>query len=169
MTKEAEAATVKTQDTKVKMRLPPESVRKNVIPKTYLVEFAPHSVNTKHFPTVIKSLKTTHDIPPSGIRERYTIQSSLFTGVSFTVTDNHPVEAIELIPGAIAIHPVYTVQRPDPIKTSISSDALAGSGADWFRSYNLTGVTQTHEQFQNFGEGVRVRKASSDEFSLFLL
>ena len=140
-----------------------------LLKNTYMVEFASDSADKNHFRTVTKSLKASHNIQPSVIKKRCDISSSLFSGVSFTVTDDHSVEAIEMIEDAIAIYPVYLVHVPEPIKSYVSSGALDGSGADYIRSYNLTGVTQVHEKFQNFGKGVRVRKASSDKSSLFVL
>jgi hypothetical protein len=170
LAKNIEASTVKTQRKKLKM--PPTSgiIGNRVLLKnTYMVEFAPDSADKNHFLTVTKSLKASHNIQPSVIKRRCDIHSSLFSGVSFTVTDNHSVEAIEMIEDAIAIYPVYLVHVPEPIKRSVSSGALDGSGADYIRSYNLTGVTQVHEKFQNFGKGVRVSKPLSRLSSLFVL
>jgi hypothetical protein len=157
--------------TQLKLKMPSASGNHGnrvLLENTYMVEFALDSADTNHFQKVTKSLKTSHNIQPSGIKKRYDILSSLFSAVSFTVIDNHPVEAIEMIEDAIAVYPVYTVQVPEPIKSSVSSAALDSSGTDYIRSYNLTGVTQVHEIFQNFGQGVRVSKTSSRLSSLFV-
>ena len=147
-------STTKGERQKVKMppisENPPDRV---LLKNAYLVEFASDSSDTDHFRTVTKSLKATHNIQPSGVKKRCDIRSSLFSGVSFTVSDNHSIEAIELIKDAVAVYPVYIVQVPQPIKRA---DPVYVSGTDYFRSYNLTGVTQVHEKFQNFGKGVRV-------------
>lgn len=129
-----------------------------------MVEFAPNSGDTDHFRTVARSLKASHNIQSSRIKKRCNIHSSLFTGVSFTVTDNHSVEAIEMIQDAIAVYPVYTIHVPDPIKSDVSADGSDGSAADYIRSYNLTGVTQVHQKFQNYGKGVRVNQLLKNNF-----
>lgn len=146
--------TIKSARRNVKMAPISENPPGRVLLKnTYMVEFASDSADTDHFRAVTKSLKSTHNVQPSGVKKRYDIRSSLFSGISFTVTDNHSIEAIEMIKDAVAVYPVYIVQVPQPIKRS---NPVYGSGTDYFRSYNLTGVTQVHERFQNFGKGVRV-------------
>jgi hypothetical protein len=131
-----------------------------LIKNTYMVEFASDSVVTNHFQTVTKSLKASHNIQPSKIKKRCTIHSSLFSGVSFTVTDDHPIEAIEMIKNAIAIYPVHTVHVQSPIIRRVSSDTSNDNGTDSIHSYNLTGVTEVQEKLNNFGKGVRVRKTT---------
>ena len=69
-----------------------------------------------------------------------------------------------MIQEAIAIYPVYTIHVSDPIKSDVSADGLDGSVADYFRSYNLTGVTEVHQNFKNFGKGVRVSQLSHERF-----
>lgn len=148
------ASTAKNERPKVKMPPISESSPGRVpLKHTYLVEFPLDSTNTDHFRAVTKSLKATHNIQPSGVKKRCDIRSSLFSGVSFTINDNHPVEAIEMIKDAVAIYPVYLIEVPQPIKRS---NPVYGTDSDYFRSYNLTGVTQVHEKFQNYGKGVRV-------------
>lgn len=129
-----------------------------LIENTYIVEFPLGSDVTNRFGSITKSLKASHDIDSSKVKERCTIQSSLFSGVSFTVNDNHPIEAIEIIKDAIAIYPVYLIPGPKPVKTTFIYDTLYGSGADSINSYNMTGINQVQNNFNNFGAGVRVRK-----------
>lgn len=150
----------KTQRKKVKMLPAPERIGNRVlIHNTYMVEFAPDSGVKNHFRTITDSLKTFQNIRSSEIKQRCTIDSSLFSGVSFTVTTNHSTEAIEMIKDAIAIYPVYTVPAPKPIINPVSSDTLNGMDSNSIHSYNLTGVSHVHEKLNNYGKGVRVRKA----------
>ena len=129
-----------------------------LIENTYIVEFAPDASDTDCFRTVTKSLEASHKIKSSRIKKRCQIRTSLFNGVSFTVNGNHPIEAIEMIKDAVAIYPVYTIHVPEPIKDSVASKSFDGSSVGDFRSYDLTGVNQVHQKFQNFGKGIRVRK-----------
>ena len=69
-----------------------------------------------------------------------------------------------MIQDAIAIYPVYTIHVPDPIKSDVSADGSDGSAADYLRSYNLTGVTEVHQKFKNFGKGVRVSQLLHERF-----
>lgn len=131
-----------------------------LLKNTYIVEFASNSPGQDHFRTVARSLKASHNIQSSRITKRCEIHSSLFSGVSFTISGNHSVEAIEMIDDAVAIYPVYIVHVPDPIRSDVARDGSDGSAADYIRSYNLTGVTEVHRKFQNFGKGVRVCKTT---------
>ena len=163
LVKTNEASTAKTQGRKVKMSPATESSGNQILMKnTYMVEFASNSPDPDHFRTVARSLKASHNILSSRIKKRCDIQSSLFSGVSFTVTGNHSVEAIEMIEDAVAVYPVYAVHVPDPIKSYVSRDGSDGSSADYIRSYNLTGVTEVHQKFKNFGKGVRVSRETRE-------
>lgn len=154
-----QASVKKVQSKTVKMSPISEIAGNRVVLKnTYMVEFAPDSVEKNHFRSVTRSLKASHNIQPSGIIKRCDIRSTLFSGVSFTVTTEHSVEAIETIQGAVAVYPVYIVHAPDPVKNSVPSDFIDWSSVDWIHPSNLTSVTQVHEKFQNFGKGVRVRE-----------
>lgn len=160
--KSTEASVKMIQNKRVKM-LPISEIAGNrvLLKNTYMVEFGPESADRNHFRTVTRSLQTSHNIQPSTIKRRCDIRSKLFSGVSFTVTTEHSVEAIETIQGAIAVYPVYIIHAPDSMKNSISSDFIDWSSIDWIHPSNLTSVSQVHEKFQNFGKGVRVREISS--------
>ena len=154
-----EAPMMKSERIKVKMPVAPERVGDSVrIKNTYMVEFGRRSTGANNFQKVTKSLKTSHNIKSSAIKERYQICSSLFCGVSFTVNEDHSDDAIEMIDDIIAIHPVYTINLPNPVRRSTFPRALDVTDSHGLRSYNLTGITQVHQKFQNFGKGVRVRR-----------
>jgi hypothetical protein len=129
-----------------------------LVNNAYLLEFASSTAGNDHFQTVIDSLSKTHQIHHSKIHKRCQIQTELFTGVSFTVTVDHPIEAIEMIEDVINIHPIYTVRAPKPFKIFSPSSTPTDSNADPINSYGLTGVTDVHKKLNNYGKGVRVRK-----------
>jgi len=129
-----------------------------LLKNAYLIEFPSDSGHKDHFETIAKSLKASHGIPKSAIKPRHIIHSSLFSGVSILLTVDHPVEAIEMIEGIVAIHPIYTIPAPSPLTTYMNANVSYNSATDSVNSHNLTGVTQVHEKLQNFGAGVRVRK-----------
>jgi hypothetical protein len=135
-----------------------------LLKNAYLIEFPSDSGHKDHFETIAKSLKASHGIPKSAIKPRHIIHSSLFSGVSILLTVDHPVEAIEMIEGIVAIHPIYTIPAPSPLTTSMSANVPYDSTTDFFNSHNLTGVTQVHQQLQNFGADVRVRKSQTSTF-----
>lgn len=150
------------------MSIPSKTIENHVLlENTYMVEFPTDASNTDCFRTVTKSLEASHRIQSARIKKRCQIRTSLFNGVSFTVTGNHPIEAIEMIKDAVSIYPVYTIHVPKPIKDSVSSKSLNGNNGDDFRSYDLTGINQVHQRLQNFGKGVRVRKTLSFDFVIF--
>jgi hypothetical protein len=154
-----------SQVTKVKMPPTPNVIGNRVLLKNaYLVEFPSDSGHKDHFETIAKSLKASHGIPKSAIIPRHLIDSSLFSGASFSLTVNHPVEAIEMIEGIIAIHPIYIIPAPSPLTTYLNTNVSYVITTDFFNSHNLTGVTQVHAQLQNFGAGVRVRKSQTLQF-----
>jgi hypothetical protein len=157
-----------SQLTKVKMPRAPSVVGDRVLVKNaYLVEFASDSGVKDHFETIAQSLKASHGIPKSAIKPRRIIRSSLFSGASFSLTANHPIEAVEMIEGAIAIYPIYTIPAPRPLTVSMDADVSYDNTTDLINSHDLTGVTQVHQQLQNFGAGVRVRKRQT--YTLFLV
>jgi hypothetical protein len=146
----------------VKIPLAPEKIGDRVrLKNTYMIEFMPDTAVTNHFQTIAESLKASHYIHHSAIKNRSIIHSTLFSGASFSLTVNPPNEAIEMIKGAIAIYAVYTVPAPNPLQHSISSNTLNRDSVDSINSHDLTGVTQVHEELHNFGKGVRVRKPRS--------
>jgi hypothetical protein len=148
-----------SQFTQVKMPSTPSVIGNRILVKNaYLVEFAVDSGVKDHFQTIAKSLKASHGIPESTIIPRRIIDSSLFSGASFSLTVNHPAEAIEMIEGIVAIHPIYTIPAPSPLTTYLNANVSYNSATDSVNSHNFTGVTQVHEKLQNFGAGVRVRK-----------
>jgi hypothetical protein len=154
-----------SQSTQVKMPSTPSVIGNRVLVKNaYLVEFAVDSGVKDHFQTIAKSLKASHGIPESAIIPRRIIDSSLFSGASFSLTVNHPAEAIEMIEGIVAIHPIYTIPAPNPLTTSMNANVSYNITTDFFNSHNLTGVTQVHAQLKNFGAGVRVRKSKTSTF-----
>ncbi|UJR22388.1 hypothetical protein I4U23_025449 [Adineta vaga] len=164
--KTVELPSVKDQQKKVKMASIPEGIKSSmVIKNTYLIEFAPDAAVKNQFRTITKSLQLSHDIDPSSVKIRRSIESSLFSGISFTVDQDHPIEAIESIEGAIAIYPIYTVYAPKPVKV-FSFDELYTTGTDSINSYNLTGVNYVHEQFKNYGAGVKVAVIDSGVYYL---
>ena len=123
-----------------------------LVKDSYLVEFASDSGVTNPFRTISTSLKSSHNIPQSAIKLRQTIESDLFSGVSFSLTGNHSVEALESIEEVIAIYPIYIVPRPRSMSTNISYN----TNTDLTNSHNLTGVSQVHQELHRFGKGVRV-------------
>ena len=129
-----------------------------ILKDAYLVEFPSDSGDKDHFQTIIKSLKASHGIPKSAIKLRHLIRSSLFSGVSFSLTASHSVEAIEMIEGIIAIYPIYIIPAPRPSSIPTKASVPYDNATDSFNSHDLTGITQVHQQLQNFGAGVRVRK-----------
>lgn len=134
----------------------PERIGNNVLVKrAYLVEFASDSTDKNKARTITRSLRLSHDIDPSAVTIRRSIQTPLFAGVSFSIDQDHPIEAIENIEGAVAIHPIYTYARPVPVKM-LDYDDLYNTGSDTINSYNLTGVSHIHEVYKNFGAGVKV-------------
>jgi hypothetical protein len=130
-----------------------------LLKNTYLVEFALDAQVTDHFETITKSLKASHGISESVVKQRHIIQSSLFSGISFSLAVDLPPEALEQIEEASAIYPVYTVQAPKPIESKIRSNIYYNESLDYINSHVLTGITQVHSELNNFGKGVRVRKA----------
>jgi hypothetical protein len=139
---------------------PPVIGNRVLLKNAYLVEFASDSGHKDHFETIAKSLKASHDISELTIIRRHIIQSPLFSGASFSLTVNHPVEAIEMIEGIVAIHPIYSIPAPSPVTTYMNAANVPYDiNTDSINSHNLTGITQVHQQLQNFGAGVRVRKS----------
>ncbi len=135
-----------------------------LLKNAYLVEFPSDSGHKDHFETIAKSLKASHGIPKSAIIPRHIIDSSLFSGASFSLTVNHPIEAIEMIEGIAAIHPIYMIPAPSPVTTYMNANVSYDITTDFSNSHNLTGVTQVHQQLKNFGAGVRVRKSQTSTF-----
>lgn len=147
---------------KLKMPAPLRNSDKHVLlENTYMVEFAPDASDTDCFQKVTKSLRASHKIESTRIKKRCQIRTSLINAVSFSVNGNHSIEAIEMIKDAIAIYPVYVIHAVQPVKESTASKSFDGINARDFRSYDLTGVNQVHQKFQNYGKGVRVRKMLS--------
>ena len=162
MTRNLQTSKVSDEPRKVKMFPAPERIGDRVLIKnTYLVEFAVESGVKNHFKRVARSLKAFHQIPTSAIKKRCTIDTSLFSRISFTLTVDHSHEALEMIQDAIAIHPVYAIQRQRPIIHAFSSKILTSDANDSVVDHGLTGVNEVHEKLQNFGKGVRVRKVFS--------
>jgi hypothetical protein len=155
----------------MKMQSPPSVIGDSVLVKNaYLVEFSPDAHVKNHFRTITNSLKASHGIHESAIKQRHIIESSLFSGISFSITVDHSADALEMIEEATAIYPIYIVQAPTPIIKDISSDILNSNSVDFINSHNLTGITQVHNELHNFGKGVRVRKSYfSIILRLFLL
>jgi hypothetical protein len=146
----------------------PSTENRILLENTYLVEFASDASNTDCFQRVTKSLQTSHRIQSSRIKKRCEIRSSLFNGVSFTITGNYSLEAIEMIKDVVAIYPVYDIHVPRPKIDPVSPKSIKDNGNGDFRSYDLTGVSQVHKDFQNFGKGVKVRRGlSTDIFHCF--
>jgi hypothetical protein len=129
-----------------------------LLKNAYLVEFAPNANVKDHFRTITNSLMASHGIDESAVEQRHIIQSSLFSGISFSLTVEHPTEALEMIEEAVAIYPIYTLRVPQPNKNNISPKLLNNNSVDFINSHGLTGVTQVHNELHNFGKGVRVRK-----------
>ena len=136
----------------------PEKVGNNVLVKgAYLVEFALDAGVKTQARTITRSLQLSHSIDPSAVTIRRSIQSSLFSGTSFSVDQDHPVEAIENIEGIVAVYPIYTIPRPQPVRT-LGYSELYSTGSDTINSYNSTGISYIHDVYKNFGAGVRVCK-----------
>lgn len=129
-----------------------------LVENSYLVEFARSTYNRNHFDTIAESLRASHNIHWSAIRNRSLIHSSLFTGASFTITVEHPIEAIEMIKDAIVIYPIHRVSGPDTLKMSVPSVNSNSDGGTSLISHDITGVAEVQKKMQNFGKGVRVRK-----------
>ena len=142
---------------RLEMPLAPSRVGDHVLLNgSYLVEFAAGSDATNHFQQVVESLQATHGIHPSKIEKRRVIDSELFSGVSFSVHVEHPIEAIEMIEGAIAIHPIYSIHTLHSESGSAAASKLDNQFTGSINSHDLTGISQVHQQLQNFGKGVRV-------------
>ena len=142
---------------RLEMPLAPSRVGDHVLLNgSYLVEFAAGSDATNHFQHVVESLQATHDIHPSKIEKRRVIDSELFSGVSFSVYVEHPIEAIEMIESAIAIYPIYSIHTLHSQSGSAAARKLDNQFTGSINSHDLTGISQVHQQLQNFGKGVRV-------------
>lgn len=139
-------------------RAPRKIGNRVLVENAYLLEFATDSGVNDHFQTIAKSIKASHGIPESAIKPRRIIRSSLFSGASFSLTHKHSIEALEMIEGVIAIYPIYTIPAPRPFTTYTSADVSYDNSTDSINSHTLTGVTQVHQEFKNFGAGVRVRE-----------
>jgi hypothetical protein len=127
-----------------------------VLKNTYMAEF-PADVDVKnHFETITKSLRASNQIDASEIQIRSVIRSSLFNGVSFTVTTTESIEASQALESAMDIHPVYLIPAPRVFTSSFASDKTITTDPYLINAFGLTGITQVHQQFQNFGTGVRV-------------
>jgi hypothetical protein len=125
----------------------------------YLVEFD-QRVSARNFQqTIFNSLQRSLGIPQSNITMRQVISSSLFSGVSFSVDTKHSIKAIESIPGAIAIYPIYSVTGPESWKDETPLGGESNNRADSISAHKLTGVEQVHNELNNFGKGVRVTKS----------
>lgn len=159
--KTAQLPSVNDVRPKVKMASAPERIGKNVLVKgAYLVEFAVDAAEKTQARTITNSLQRSHGIDPSAVTIRRSIQSSLFSGTSFSVDRDHPVEAIESIEGIVAAYPIYTIPRPQPVRT-LGYSELYSTGSDTINSYNSTGISYMHDMYKNFGAGVRVCKLAS--------
>ncbi|CAF1174551.1 unnamed protein product [Adineta ricciae] len=155
-TKTVKLPSVNDPRPKVKMAPVPERIGNNVLVKrAYLVEFASDSTDKNHARTITRLLRLSNAIDPSAVTIRRSIQTSLFSGVSFSIDQDHPIEAVENIEGAVAIHPIYTYSHPQPVKT-FDYNELYNTGSDTINSYNLTGVRHIHDIYKNFGAGVKV-------------
>ncbi|CAF0768404.1 unnamed protein product [Adineta ricciae] len=151
---------------KVKMAPAPEKIGNNVLVKgAYLVEFALDATERTQARTITRSLQLSHSIDPSAVTIRRSIQSSLFSGTSFSVDQDHPVEAIENIEGIVAVYPIYTIPRPQPVRT-LGYSELYSTGSDTINSYNSTGISYIHDVYKNFGAGVRVAVIDSGVYYL---
>lgn len=129
-----------------------------LIKNSYLIEFASDGGIRDYYQRVTRSLQASHGINESKVKMRRIIQSSLFSGVSISVTDENAVEALEMINDAIAIYPIYTIQMPQPIRSGISSKIInRNKNVYATNSHNLTGVASVHQELHNYGKGVRVR------------
>jgi hypothetical protein len=147
-------------DKKMKLKPAPSIIGNRVLLKNaYLAEFSLDAEIDNHYRTITNSLKASHGIHESVVELRHTIQTSLFSGVSFSINADHSTDALEMIEEAVAIYPIYTVPDPRPIKNGIPTDTLISNFDDIINSHNLTGVTQVHNEFHNYGKGVRVRES----------
>jgi hypothetical protein len=127
-----------------------------LLENTYMAEF-PADVDVKnHFETIKNSLREAKLIDTSEIQIRSIIRSSLFNGASFTVTTTESIEASKVLESAIDIQPVYLIPAPRVFTSSFASDKTINTDPYLLNAFDLTGVTQVHQQLQNFGAGVRV-------------
>lgn len=149
---------VKGKQQKLRMQPAPSIVGDRVrIKNAYLIEFPSDGDVRDHYQRVTRSVQASHGISESKVKMRRIIRSSLFSGVSISVTDENAVEALEMIEDAIAIYPIYTIQMPQPIKSAISSKIMNSHKNDYaMNSHNLTGVASVHQELRNYGRGVRV-------------
>lgn len=128
-----------------------------LLKNAYVVEFEPNSNAETEWHTVCYSLQGYWGIESSEMKKRLVIDTPLFTGISFTINVDHPIDVLDDIPNAIAFYPIYLIPAPEPVPISSSPlEVLANSFLN-INSYNLTGVNQVHNQLNNFGNGVRVR------------
>ena len=141
------------------IRTAPDTVGDRILLKdNYVVEFEPGSNAKTQWDTVCYSLKAYSGIDASQMQQRLVIETSLFTGISFSINANHSIDALETIQNAIAFYPIYLIPAPKPALSSNSTPQLNANDFININSYNLTGVNQVHNELNNFGNGVRVRK-----------
>lgn len=139
------------------------------VKNAYLVEFASDSSAKDYYRTVTRSLRRSHGIDESQVTLRRFIRSSLFSGISVTVNNDHAIDALEMIEDAIAIYPVYTVQAPKPIRNKNGFRFGAANNKNdvyTMNSHVWTGVASVHQEFNNYGKGVRVRTVEIERFIL---
>jgi hypothetical protein len=125
---------------------------------SYLAEFEPLSNVDTQWHTICYSLQASLGIEESAMQQRLSIETPLFTGVSFSINAEHSIDALDTIQNAIAFYPVYIIPRPEPMPEIDSPQDFNVNAFLNINSYNLTGVNQVHNAFNNFGNGVRVRK-----------
>lgn len=136
-----------------------DEINSLLVENSYLIEFDHKASVTNFQQRMFNSLQRSFGIARSSITMRQTISSSLFSGVSFSVNTPHSLEAIESIPGAKAVYPIYVVPGPESLaeESKIRSARALENRMDSVIAHKLTGVDQVHEQLKNFGQGVRVR------------
>lgn len=125
----------------------------------YMIEFPNNDGVKDYFEIVTRSLEASHGIPPSAIKIRQRIDSSLFVGLSIDITLDHPIEALEMIEGAIAIHPIYKVRVARPIEKARTARAANDDGMYLINSHTLTGVDRVQQELNTYGKGVKINSS----------
>lgn len=127
-----------------------------LVKNAYLIEFPTDGGVKDYFEMVTRSLEASHGIPPSAVKMRQQINSSLFVGLSIDITVDHPIEAVETIEGAIAIYPIYTIRVSSSIKKTRTVRAANDNDMYLINSHKLTGVDRVQQELNNYGKGVKV-------------
>jgi len=129
---------------------------RHVIPNTYMIELK-HGADMKScIQSVKKSWKASKHHQDTDIHERMTIESEYFTGFSFSVSSDNKLDTFEAPEAALRIFQMHQIPKPAPVQGSPPSTVSENDAENQIISHDLTGVSDVHNQFKNFGRGVKV-------------